>query len=184
MLHSTLDLEHSRACEGQFDEEYRPQRAVGKGAFGFVWQAYRRTDGKEVVVKFIRSPVIVKDSWVDDPDMGRVSQEIAILTRLDHRNIVKVLEVFDNELFFQMVMEKHGNGMDLFEFIEKQPHLDEPACQLYLQTGENGSSSTMPITDSMNSQLHADSLLTAGGSSELPCETEEYYIETLKMRIS
>ncbi|XP_028831520.1 PAS domain-containing serine/threonine-protein kinase [Denticeps clupeoides] len=126
MLHSTLDLEHSRACEGQFDEEYRPQRAVGKGAFGFVWQAYRRTDGKEVVVKFIKKSRIVKDSWVDDPDMGRVSQEIAILTRLDHRNIVKVLEVFDNELFFQMVMEKHGNGMDLFEFIEKQPHLDEP----------------------------------------------------------
>uniref|UniRef100_A0AAY4APV2 non-specific serine/threonine protein kinase n=1 Tax=Denticeps clupeoides TaxID=299321 RepID=A0AAY4APV2_9TELE len=123
MLHSTLDLEHSRACEGQFDEEYRPQRAVGKGAFGFVWQAYRRTDGKEVIHKEVPYS---KDSWVDDPDMGRVSQEIAILTRLDHRNIVKVLEVFDNELFFQMVMEKHGNGMDLFEFIEKQPHLDEP----------------------------------------------------------
>lgn len=25
-----------------------------------------------------------------------------------------------------MVMEKHGDGLDLFEFIDKQPRLDEP----------------------------------------------------------
>ncbi|XP_022236826.1 PAS domain-containing serine/threonine-protein kinase-like [Limulus polyphemus] len=25
-----------------------------------------------------------------------------------------------------MVMEKHGSGMDLFEFIDRNPHLDEP----------------------------------------------------------
>ena len=25
-----------------------------------------------------------------------------------------------------MVMEKHGDGLDLFEFIERNPRLDEP----------------------------------------------------------
>lgn len=39
---------------------------------------------------------------------------------------LKVLEVFENENFFQMVMEKHGDGLDLFEFIDMQPRLDEP----------------------------------------------------------
>ncbi|XP_062374700.1 PAS domain-containing serine/threonine-protein kinase [Sardina pilchardus] len=125
-LRSTADLEQSQACKGQFEDEYRPLRAVGKGAFGFVWQACRRHDAKEVVVKFIKKARIVSDCWVDDPNMGSVSQEIAILARLDHPNVVKVLDVFENELFFQMVMEKHGNGMDLFEFIEQQPCLDEP----------------------------------------------------------
>ncbi|XP_046884073.1 PAS domain-containing serine/threonine-protein kinase isoform X1 [Hypomesus transpacificus] len=124
-LRSTVDLEQSRACNGQFDEEYHPIRAVGKGAFGFVWQACRRSDGQEVVVKFIRKARVVSECWVDDPMLGRVSQEIAILTRLQHPNIVKVLEVFENEGFFQMVMEKHGEGLDLFEFIDKQPRLDE-----------------------------------------------------------
>ena len=38
---------------------------------------------------------------------------------------VQVLEVFENEGCFQMVMEKHGEGLDLFEFIDKQPRLDE-----------------------------------------------------------
>ncbi|KAM4605277.1 PAS domain-containing serine/threonine-protein kinase [Polymixia lowei] len=125
-LHSTTDLEQSRACDGQFDEEYQPLKAVGKGAFGFVWKALRRCDGQEVVVKFIKKARIVTDCWVDDPILGQVSQEIAILTRIQHHNIVKVLEVFENGSYFQMVMEKHGDSLDLFEFIDKQPRLDEP----------------------------------------------------------
>ncbi|XP_041805563.1 PAS domain-containing serine/threonine-protein kinase [Chelmon rostratus] len=125
-LRSTMDLEQSRACDGQFEEEYQPLKAVGKGAFGFVWKARRRCDGQEVVVKFISKARIVSDCWVDDPMLGRVSQEIAILTRVQHHNIVKVLEVFENGSYFQMVMEKHGDGLDLFEFIDMQPRLDEP----------------------------------------------------------
>ncbi|XP_062843737.1 PAS domain-containing serine/threonine-protein kinase isoform X2 [Trichomycterus rosablanca] len=125
-LRSSTDLDHSRACEGQFEEEYQPLRSVGKGAFGFVWLASRRHDGHEVVVKFIRKSRVVRECWVEDPELGRVTQEVAILARLNHPNIVKVLEVFENENFFQMVMEKHGDGLDLFEFIDMQPRLDEP----------------------------------------------------------
>ncbi|XP_034039788.1 PAS domain-containing serine/threonine-protein kinase [Thalassophryne amazonica] len=125
-LRSTMDLEHSRACDGQFEEDYQPLKAVGKGAFGFVWKALRRGDGQEVVVKFISKARIVADCWVEDPMLGHVSQEIAILTRVQHHNIVKVLEVFENGSYFQMVMEKHGDGLDLFEFIDMQPRLDEP----------------------------------------------------------
>ncbi|XP_016347564.1 PAS domain-containing serine/threonine-protein kinase isoform X2 [Sinocyclocheilus anshuiensis] len=125
-LRSSVDLEQSGACEGQFEEDYCPLRSIGKGAFGFVWLAARRIDGQEVVVKFIRKSAVVSECWVDDPDLGWVSQEVAILARLQHPNIVKVLEVFENEGFFQMVMEKHGDGLDLFEFIDMQPRLDEP----------------------------------------------------------
>ena len=39
-----------------------------------------------------------------------------------------MLEAFENEEFFQLVMEKHGSGMDLFEFIDKQPATDEALC--------------------------------------------------------
>lgn len=125
-LRTTMDLEYSRACSGQFEEEYKTVEAIGKGAFGFVWKAIRDGDGQEVVVKFINKARIVSESWVDDPMLGKVSQEIAILTRVQHHNIVKVLEVFENENYFQMIMEKHGDCLDLFEFIDRQPRLDEP----------------------------------------------------------
>ncbi|KAG7214724.1 hypothetical protein INR49_010616 [Caranx melampygus] len=142
-LRSTMDLEQSRACDGQFEEEYQPIKAVGKGAFGFVWKAVRRCDGQEVIVKFISKARIVSDCWVDDPMLGRVSQEIAILTRVQHHNIVKVVEVFENGSYFQMVMEKHGDGLDLFEFIDMQPRLDEPlatgGCCLLSEEQEHSS---------------------------------------------
>lgn len=38
---------------------------------------------------------------------------------------VQVLDVFENAKFFQLVMEKHGAGMDLFEFIDRKLYLDE-----------------------------------------------------------
>ncbi|XP_039617712.1 PAS domain-containing serine/threonine-protein kinase [Polypterus senegalus] len=125
-LRCAQDLEESRACEGNFEAEYITISSLGKGAFGFVWKAQRRSDLEEVVVKFIRKEKILDDCWVEDSCLGRVSQEIAILSRLQHPNIIKVLDVFENDIFFQMVMEKHGDGLDLFEFIEKQPLLDEP----------------------------------------------------------
>lgn len=48
-----MDLEHSQACDGQFEEEYQPITAVGKGAFGFVWKAVRRSDAQEVRNPFV-----------------------------------------------------------------------------------------------------------------------------------
>ena len=39
--------------------------------------------------------------------------------------LLQVLEAYENEHFFQMVMEKHGDGLDLFEFIERGPKLTE-----------------------------------------------------------
>lgn len=41
-------------------------------------------------MKFIKKARVVDDCWVEDPMLGRVSQEIAILTRVQHHNIVKV----------------------------------------------------------------------------------------------
>ncbi|NXO73462.1 PASK kinase, partial [Phainopepla nitens] len=120
------DLEGLRACEGEYAKNYSTLNLIGKGSFGFVWSARGKKDHQEVVVKFIWKERVLEDCWVDDPDLGRVTQEIAILQKLQHPSIIKVLDVFENESFFQLVMEKHGSGLDLFTFIDNQPNLDEP----------------------------------------------------------
>ncbi|NWU13112.1 PASK kinase, partial [Cephalopterus ornatus] len=120
------ELEGLRACEGEYGKNYSTLNLIGKGAFGFVWTARGKKDHQEVVVKFIWKERVLEDCWVDDPDLGRVTQEIAILLKLQHPSIIKVLDVFENECFFQLVMEKHGSGLDLFTFIDNQPNLDEP----------------------------------------------------------
>ncbi|NXS99161.1 PASK kinase, partial [Jacana jacana] len=120
------ELEGLRACEGEYAENYNTLSLVGKGSFGFVWTAVGKKDHQEAVVKFIWKERVLEDCWVDDPDLGRVTQEIAILLKLQHPSIIKVLDVFENANFFQLVMEKHGSGLDLFTFIDNQPNLDEP----------------------------------------------------------
>lgn len=61
-----------------------------------------------------------------------------------------MLDVFENQGFFQLVMEKHGSGLDLFAFIDRHPSLDEPlASYIFRQVsspesraGETGGSGT------------------------------------------
>lgn len=50
----------------------------------------------------------------------------------------QVLDVFENAEFIQMVMEKHGSGMDLFEFIDRSPNMDEGlASYIFRQVGSS-----------------------------------------------
>ncbi|KAF6115400.1 PAS domain containing serine/threonine kinase [Phyllostomus discolor] len=120
------ELERLAACEGAYSQKYSTLSPLGSGAFGFVWTALDREQNKEVVVKFIQKEKVLEEGWVRDADLGKVPLEIAILSRVRHPNIIKVLDVFENQGFFQLVMEKHGSGLDLFAFIDRHPSLDEP----------------------------------------------------------
>uniref|UniRef100_A0A6I8NJG5 PAS domain-containing serine/threonine-protein kinase n=1 Tax=Ornithorhynchus anatinus TaxID=9258 RepID=A0A6I8NJG5_ORNAN len=121
-----MEMEILKACEGEYSEHYNTLTPIGSGAFGFVWTAKNKEENKEVVVKFIWKNKILEDCWVEDPELGKVTREILILSEIQHPNIIKVLGVFENEGFFQLVMEKHGSGLDLFTFIDHHPSLDEP----------------------------------------------------------
>uniref|UniRef100_A0A8C0X833 PAS domain-containing serine/threonine-protein kinase n=1 Tax=Castor canadensis TaxID=51338 RepID=A0A8C0X833_CASCN len=120
------ELEGLAACEGEYSQKYSTLSPLGSGAFGFVWTAVDKEQNKEVVVKFIKKEKVLEDCWTEDPKLGKVTLEIAILSRVEHPNIIKVLDVFENQGFFQLVMEKHGSGLDLFAFIDRHPNLDEP----------------------------------------------------------
>lgn len=113
--------------QGEYSEKYTTLHEIGKGAFGCVKVGYRNTDKLLIVTKFIRKSKVYDELWVFDSVMSKkVPLEVSLLSTLKHPNIVQVLDVFENDQFFQMVMEKHGSGMDLFEFIDRSPKLDEP----------------------------------------------------------
>ncbi|KAI5281399.1 Pas Domain-Containing Serine/Threonine-Protein Kinase [Manis pentadactyla] len=121
-----IEVEGLVACEGAYTHKYSTLSPLGCGAFGFVWTALDKEEDKEVVVKFIKKDKVLEDCWIEDPRLGRVTLEIAILSKVEHTNIIKMLDVFENQGFFQLVMEKHGSGLDLFAFIDHHPSLDEP----------------------------------------------------------
>ncbi|XP_026319661.1 PAS domain-containing serine/threonine-protein kinase [Hyposmocoma kahamanoa] len=122
---------------GDYSKHYVTLKQIGKGAYGCVKMAYRRSDRLLTVAKFILKEKVGSQFWVDGPDGRRVPLELSLLLTLKHPNIVSVVDVFENDKYFQMVMEKHGAGMDLFEFIERRPRLDEPLLSLiFRQIGQ------------------------------------------------
>lgn len=54
------------------------------------------------------------------------SVPVELHSQSDQSSILQLLDVFENDMYYQLVMEKLGCGMDLFEFIEQEPKLDEP----------------------------------------------------------
>lgn len=123
----SVEPAESEYTSGIYADHYTTLQQIGKGAYGCVKMAYRNTDRLLVITKFIRKSKVYEESWVTDSMIGRtVPLEVSLLTTLSHPNIVHVLDVFENAGYFQMVMERHGAGMDLFEFIDRSPRLDEP----------------------------------------------------------
>lgn len=56
----------------------------------------------QVIVKFIRKAKILVDCWIDDPILGSIPLEIALLAKLKHPNIVKVNIIFTFSLCYLM----------------------------------------------------------------------------------
>lgn len=113
---------------GEYSQHYQFVKQIGSGGFGCVHLATRQSDNKLVVSKFIKKSKVYHDSWIDSKTDGgrRLPFEIHFLSQIQHENIVSMTDFYENDTYFQMVMEKHGFGMDLFEFIEKTNGVCEP----------------------------------------------------------
>ncbi|KAH9839388.1 kinase-like protein [Rhodofomes roseus] len=70
--------------------------------------ARHRTEGNEVAVKFIIKSKVPDHAWVDDGYGGRVPAEVMLLGGLEHPNIVKCFELYEDETYYYMVQELHG----------------------------------------------------------------------------
>uniref|UniRef100_A0A914WVU1 Protein kinase domain-containing protein n=1 Tax=Plectus sambesii TaxID=2011161 RepID=A0A914WVU1_9BILA len=64
------------------------------------------------------SPSLVEDQESQDSNDGIILGDFS-------QFLIGVLDVFENDTYYQLVMEKLGCGMDLFEFIDRQPKIDE-----------------------------------------------------------
>ena len=77
---------------------------LGSGAFGQVFKTCNKHDNMhEVAIK-----VLHKSKLKCNIDL--IYQEVDILTKLDHPNIVKYYETYDDDKYIYLVMEYIGGG--------------------------------------------------------------------------
>lgn len=75
--------------------------------------------GKQVAIKTIE-----KSFMKDDFSKRKVFQEVYLLKKIRHSNVIRLLEVFESQKHLLIVMEYAGGG-DLLKLIKQRGKLDE-----------------------------------------------------------
>ena len=108
-----------------FDDFYdMDTEELGKGAYAVVHKCKRKSDGKELAVK------ICDRTKLSGEEEEGLQDEISILKALDHGNIVKLYDVFEEMDKYYLVMEM-CNGGELFDrIVLKQKYNEKEARDL------------------------------------------------------
>ncbi|KAL2921843.1 Serine/threonine-protein kinase TIO [Bienertia sinuspersici] len=98
-------------------ENYHVIELVGEGSFGKVYKGRKKYTGQTVAMKFILK------HGKSDKDLHNLRQEIEILRKLKHENIIEMLDSFETAQEFCVVTE-FAQG-ELFEVLEDDKCLPE-----------------------------------------------------------
>ncbi|KAL9645853.1 hypothetical protein ABK040_003585 [Willaertia magna] len=104
VVEMTTKANISRDLEGRKTiNQYVVERKLGKGTYGSVKLCTNIEDGNRVAVKVIKKSLMnqIKKKFrapgkIQNTQINKIKHEIAILKKLDHPNIVKLLEVIDD----------------------------------------------------------------------------------------
>ncbi|KAF7456951.1 calcium-dependent protein kinase CDPK6 [Cryptosporidium felis] len=86
-------------------------KKIGEGSFGKVFLVRERCSGLTRVCKVI-------DRSLSNMSMDQIEAEVAVLKSLDHPNIIKIFEVYEDREHMYIIMENCGGG-ELFERIHE-----------------------------------------------------------------
>jgi len=101
-----------------FKSVYRIGKVLGEGAFSVVKLATNKKTNQKFAVKCIDRNGLPAD------DEASLRQEVDILTQMDHDNIVRLVDFFEEEKFFYVVLEFLEGG-ELFDRIVKKSFYNE-----------------------------------------------------------
>lgn len=115
-------------------DDFNILQKMGEGSYGKVLMAeYKEEPHLRVVLKCVVKERILFDTWTRDRKLGTIPSEIkvmAVLNKWPHENIVQLLDFFEDDEFYHIEMEPHGNpGTDLFDLIELQLTMPESQCK-------------------------------------------------------
>ena len=111
---------------GTLRDVYKIGSVLGEGAFGEVRLCTHRETKEKRAVK------VLKKENMDKNEQMQLLNEINTLKSLDHPNIVKIYEYFEDEKRFYIVTE-HIQGGELFDEIIKRGKFDEGSAALLMK---------------------------------------------------
>ena len=99
--------------KGNPSKKYKPKKMLGSGSFGCVYEAKNTIFGNTVAMKVIKKD---KENELDEQE---IRNEIDILKKLSHPNIVKIYEFYISENHYYIITEYCKEG-ELFSYIKNK----------------------------------------------------------------
>jgi len=93
---------------GTLPKKYLKLKDIGKGTFSKIYTVQNKTNFKVYCCKEILKSKIA--------DLAKFKNEINILSRAEHPNVIKFYEIFEDERHINIIME-YCNGGELFQKI-------------------------------------------------------------------
>jgi len=112
--------------KGLISDFYKIGKTLGEGAYGKVYQVQHRTTG------MIRGMKALKKKSVLREEKEKLFSEVSILKDLDHPNIVKLYELFQDENYYYLIME-FCTGGELFDRIQAMHSFTEKIAAEYMK---------------------------------------------------
>jgi len=102
-------------------------KMLGKGAFGKVNLGMHKLTDSLVAIKSINKEYLEEErSW------RKVAKEVAILKKINHKNIVRLFETYESAKHFLIVMEICSGG-DLLNYVWKRRKLTEEFSKYFFK---------------------------------------------------
>uniref|UniRef100_A0A6B2LAP7 Protein kinase domain-containing protein n=1 Tax=Arcella intermedia TaxID=1963864 RepID=A0A6B2LAP7_9EUKA len=102
------------------------ERTLGQGTFSKVKEGIDRESKQKVAIK-----IVYKEHVSAKPDMLR--NEVEILLKIDHPNVIKLIDLFDTEQRLYLVMELVTGGELFDKIVEREQYSEADAKEVMRQ---------------------------------------------------
>ena len=104
---------------------YEIKQTIGKGTFSKVKLGINKLTNEKVAIK-----ILEKSKIIEKEDLERIYREMKIIKQLNHKNIIKVNEIFENNEYYFIIMEYCERG-ELFDYIVEKERLNEEESSFF-----------------------------------------------------
>lgn len=106
-------------------DAYKFEMILGEGAFGKVIKARNLESNDTVAIK-----AIGKDN-LDAEDVNNLMTEITVLDKIDHPNIVKMIEAYENDKNYYIILELMDGGELFDRIVENECYSEKLAANTF-----------------------------------------------------
>ena len=112
--------------------DYIIKEIIGNGTFSKVKLGINKYTNEKVAIKLLE-----KKKITEKKDLERIFREMSIVKNLNHPNIIKTYEIFENEKYYYIIMD-YCKGGELFDYIVKKGRLNEEETSFFFYQIING----------------------------------------------